>query len=111
MTVTVMPRSPQQRQAILGQLPRITRADGSPIRVLLVDDEPALTNLLKMALHYEGWEIDVARDGQQAMAKFAEFGPDLWCSTSCCPTSTVCRSSNRSASPQGYTPDAVPHRA
>jgi DNA-binding response OmpR family regulator len=30
------------------------RADGSPIRVLLVDDEPALTNLVKMALHYEG---------------------------------------------------------
>lgn len=72
-----MPRSARQRQAILGQLPRITRADGSPIRVLLVDDEPALTNLLKMALHYEGWEIDVARDGGQAMAKFAEFGPDL----------------------------------
>ncbi|GAB4925035.1 hypothetical protein MAHJHV35_47670 [Mycobacterium avium subsp. hominissuis] len=36
------------RQAILGQLPRIYRADGSPIRVLLVDDEPALTNLVKM---------------------------------------------------------------
>lgn len=72
-----MPRSAQQRQAILGQLPRITRADGTPIRVLLVDDEPALTNLLKMALHYEGWEIEVARDGQAAMEKFAEFGPDL----------------------------------
>ncbi|MCB1291624.1 MAG: response regulator transcription factor [Mycobacterium sp.] len=77
MTVTVSPRSPRQRQAILGQLPRITRSDGSPIRVLLVDDEPALTNLLKMALHYEGWEIEVARDGQEAMAKFGEFGPDL----------------------------------
>lgn len=72
-----MPRSPRQRQAILGQLPRITRADGSPIRVLLVDDEPALTNLLKMALHYEGWQIEVARDGQEAMAKSAEFEPDL----------------------------------
>ncbi len=45
------------RQAILGQLPRIYRADGSPIRVLLVDDEPALTNLVKMALHYEGWVV------------------------------------------------------
>ena len=77
MTVTVSPRSPRQRQAILGQLPRITRTDGSAIRVLLVDDEPALTNLLKMALHYEGWEIEVARDGQEALAKFAEFEPDL----------------------------------
>src|SRR6202023_3645732 len=47
------------RQAILGQLPRIYRADGSPIRVLLVDDEPALTNLVKMALHYEGWDVEI----------------------------------------------------
>lgn len=77
MTVMVTPRTPRKRQAILGQLPRITRNDGTPIRVLLVDDEPALTNLLKMALHYEGWEIDVARDGHEAIAKYAEFEPDL----------------------------------
>ena len=77
MSVSVTPRSPRQRQAILGQLPRITRTDGSPIRVLLVDDEPALTNLLKMALHYEGWRIEVAHDGQEAVAKFAEFEPDI----------------------------------
>lgn len=73
----VTPRSPRKRQAILGQLPKITRKDGTPIRVLLVDDEPALTNLLKMALHYEGWEIDVARDGKEAIAKYAAFEPDL----------------------------------
>nr|MCW1959629.1 DNA-binding response regulator [Mycobacterium sp.] len=51
MNVSVSPRPPRRRPAILGQLPRIPRPDGSPIRVLLVDDEPALTNLLKMALH------------------------------------------------------------
>ncbi len=77
MTVMVTPRSPRKRQAILGQLPKITRTDGTPIRVLLVDDEPALTNLLKMALHYEGWEIEVAGDGQEAIAKYADFQPDL----------------------------------
>lgn len=77
MTVMVNPRSPRKRQAILGQLPKITRTDGSPIRVLLVDDEPALTNLLKMALHYEGWEIEVARDGREAIAKYQQFEPDL----------------------------------
>lgn len=42
------------RRAILGKLPRMYRADGSAIRVLLVDDERALTNLVKMALAYEG---------------------------------------------------------
>jgi two-component system response regulator TrcR len=65
------------RQAILGQLPRIHRADGSPIRVLLVDDEPALTNLVTMALHYEGWVVDVAHDGREAIAKFDKIGPDV----------------------------------
>jgi two-component system response regulator TrcR len=77
MTVMVTPRSPRQRKAILGQLPKITRNDGTPIRVLLVDDEPALTNLLKMALHYEGWQIEVARDGREAIAKYAAIEPDL----------------------------------
>ena len=60
-------REQRPRQAILGQLPRISRADGSPIRVLLVDDEPALTNLVKMALHYEGWTVEVAHNGREAV--------------------------------------------
>ncbi|HEU0190330.1 MAG TPA: response regulator transcription factor [Mycobacterium sp.] len=78
--MTAMPdhqRAAHPRKAILGQLPRITRADGSPIRVLLVDDEPALTNLVKMALHYEGWQVDVAHNGREAVAKFEKVGPDV----------------------------------
>ncbi|QUR68672.1 response regulator transcription factor [Mycobacterium spongiae] len=70
-------RNQRPRQAILGKLPKIFRADGSPIRVLLVDDEPALTNLVKMALHYEGWEVEVAHDGREAIAKFDKVGPDV----------------------------------
>src|ERR1700750_1965380 len=69
--------SPRPRHAILGQLPRIYRADGSPIRVLLVDDEPALTNLVKMALHYEGWVVDIAHNGREALAKSEKAGPDV----------------------------------
>jgi two-component system response regulator TrcR len=70
-------RDQRPRQAILGQLPRINRADGSPIRVLLVDDEPALTNLVRMALHYEGWTVEVAHNGREAVAKFDKVGPDV----------------------------------
>jgi two-component system response regulator TrcR len=70
-------RDQRPRQAILGQLPRISRADGSPIRVLLVDDEPALTNLVKMALHYEGWTVEVAHNGREAVTKFDQVGPDV----------------------------------
>ena len=33
------------------------RADGGPIHVLVVDDEPVLAELVSMALRYEGWDI------------------------------------------------------
>lgn len=65
------------RRAILGQLPKMYRADGSPIRVLLVDDERALTNLVKMALQYEEWVIDVAHDATEAVAKYRANTPDV----------------------------------
>ncbi|QVI29226.1 response regulator transcription factor [Mycolicibacterium neoaurum] len=65
------------RRAILGQLPKMYRPDGSPIRVLLVDDERALTNLIRMALKYEGWEIDVAHDAAEAVEKYRANTPDL----------------------------------
>jgi two-component system OmpR family response regulator len=50
--------------------------DGSPIRVLVVDDEPTLTDLLQMALRYEGWEVKTASDGRKALALAREFRPD-----------------------------------
>jgi two-component system, OmpR family, response regulator TrcR len=65
------------RQAVLGQLPRMYRADGSPIRTLLVDDERALTNLVQMALKFEGWEVDVAHDAADAVAKYQANAPDV----------------------------------
>ncbi len=102
--MTVTPRSPRQRQAILGQLPRITRSDGTPIRVLLVDDEPALTNLLKMALHYEGWQIEIARNGREAMAKFAEFGPDVMVLDMMLPDTDGLQILKKIRESDGYTP-------
>jgi len=57
--------------------PRITRADGSPIRAVVVDDEDSLTDLLSMALHYEGWDVRIAADGQKAIALTREFRPDV----------------------------------
>ena len=71
--------SQRPRQAILGQLPRIYRADGSPIRVLLVDDEPALTNLVKMALHYVGWVVDIAHNGREASRSSRASAPTCSC--------------------------------
>ncbi len=57
--------------------PRITRSDGSPIRAVVVDDEDSLTDLLSMALRYEGWDVRLASDGQKALAVIREFRPDV----------------------------------
>jgi two-component system OmpR family response regulator len=54
----------------------LRRADGSPIRVLVVDDEPTLTELLSMALRYEGWEVRAAGAGAEAVRIAREFRPD-----------------------------------
>ena len=47
--------------------PALQRPDGSPVRVLVVDDEPNLTELLSMALRYEGWEVRTAASGLAAV--------------------------------------------
>lgn len=44
--------------------------------MLVVDDEHSLTDLLKMALRYEGWEIRTADTGRGALATAREFRPD-----------------------------------
>ena len=45
--------------------PDLTRPDGSPLRVLVVDDEANIAELLRMALRYEGWDVEVALNGTQ----------------------------------------------
>jgi Response regulators consisting of a CheY-like receiver domain and a winged-helix DNA-binding domain len=56
---------------------RFRRLDGSPVRVVVVDDEASLTDLLGMALRYEGWEVRSAADGHSAIALVRQFRPDV----------------------------------
>ena len=46
-------------------------------RVLVVDDEPNITDLLAMALRYEGFEVRTAKDGRGALSAVSEFRPAL----------------------------------
>jgi two-component system, OmpR family, response regulator len=46
-------------------------------RVLVVDDEESITDLLGMALRYEGFEVDVAHTGRQALKAASERRPHL----------------------------------
>jgi two-component system OmpR family response regulator len=56
--------------------PDLRRLDGSPVRVLVVDDEENLTELLRMALRYEGWDVRSAGTGMAAVRAAREFQPD-----------------------------------
>ncbi|MET9593302.1 response regulator transcription factor [Streptomyces sp. NPDC006516] len=61
--------SPQGRTELL-------RPDRNPVRVLVVDDEAPLAELLSMALRYEGWDVRSAGDGAGALRTARDFRPD-----------------------------------
>ncbi len=50
-------------------------------RLLVVDDEPNIRELLSASLRYAGFEVATAADGQQALAAAAQFRPTCSCST------------------------------
>jgi two-component system OmpR family response regulator len=55
---------------------QLRRADGGALRVLVVDDEAPLAELLSMALRLEGWEVRAAGDGSSAVRTARDFRPD-----------------------------------
>ena len=54
-----------------------TRPDGTPVRALVVDDETSITQLIAMALRYEGWEVATAATSDEALDAVRTFKPDV----------------------------------
>lgn len=48
-----------------------------PKRILVVDDEPQLVEVVKMRLEANGYQIITAYDGQEALEKARKERPDL----------------------------------
>ena len=46
-------------------------------KILIVDDEPNIVISLEFLMKKEGFEVAVANDGDEALAKVASFNPDL----------------------------------
>ncbi len=46
-------------------------------RILVIDDDPAITSVLKRGLSYQGFIVDTASSGEQGMAIARERYPDL----------------------------------
>ena len=48
-----------------------------PLKVLIADDEPNIVLSLEFLLNSHGYEVAVARDGNEALQLAAAFRPDL----------------------------------
>ncbi|MFF4084682.1 response regulator transcription factor [Streptomyces sp. NPDC001777] len=56
--------------------PLLHGPDGAPVRILVVDDEPDVTDVLAGAITGEGWQVRTAGDGATALATARVFRPD-----------------------------------
>ncbi|MCX5012647.1 response regulator transcription factor [Streptomyces sp. NBC_00555] len=52
-------------------------ATGDQQRILVVDDEPAVREALRRSLAFEGYAVQTAVDGLDALDKAASYAPDL----------------------------------
>jgi two-component system, OmpR family, KDP operon response regulator KdpE len=52
-------------------------APGTPLRVLLVDDEQAIRRFLRLSFDAEGYQVDEAGDGKSALYILRTNAPDL----------------------------------
>src|SRR4051794_28547671 len=54
-----------------------TATDTETIRILVVDDEPNIVDVIAMALRYQGFAVEAAANGRDALARANDFKPHL----------------------------------
>ncbi|MET9499073.1 response regulator transcription factor [Streptomyces sp. NPDC006552] len=47
------------------------------VRLLVVDDDPPIADLVATVARYEGWDAVTANSGEEALRLAGEFGPDI----------------------------------
>ena len=56
---------------------KILEMVGRPLKVLIVEDENQIARLIELELGYEGYQVDIAKNGKEALDKVEKFKPDL----------------------------------
>lgn len=56
-------------------MPQYERVDN--VRLLVVDDDPPIADLVATVARYEGWQAVTANSGAQALRRAARFRPDI----------------------------------
>jgi DNA-binding response OmpR family regulator len=57
--------------------PHLQRRNPMSKKVLIADDEPNIVISLEFLMQQQGYEVRIARDGEEALIAAAEFRPDL----------------------------------
>jgi CheY-like chemotaxis protein len=68
---------PFDQEDLMHVLGRISPMDRRTTRVLLVDDDPDVVDLIQQLLHDGPYEIETAADGQEALEALSRQRPDL----------------------------------
>ncbi|HYM26098.1 MAG TPA: response regulator transcription factor [Vicinamibacterales bacterium] len=55
----------------------VSTAAADKSRVLVVDDEPQITRVLRTVLSSQGYQVKTAAEGEAALSSFTEFRPEL----------------------------------
>jgi two-component system OmpR family response regulator len=55
----------------------MTTKPDDKVRILVVDDEPSITDAVATSLRYEGFEVDIADNGRTALTMAQDQRPDL----------------------------------
>ena len=56
---------------------QLLRTGADSLRVLVADDEEYITDVLTTGLRFLGFEVSVARNGLEAIAKTIDVSPDV----------------------------------
>ena len=72
-----MPTTSPPPPASAGRLPASHHGDGTPARILVVEDDQQLADMLTDTLVFTGYRVEVARDGIAAVTAVERDRPDL----------------------------------
>jgi two-component system OmpR family response regulator len=77
----LFPPFPSRFSAMVAKIRGVTAdrraAQATPQRILVVDDEPSIVDAVSTALRYEGYVVDEAVNGRDALSAVARQEPDL----------------------------------
>jgi two-component system KDP operon response regulator KdpE len=66
-----------EAQRVRAKDSRMATAPVEKARVLVVDDEPQISRVLRTVLTSQGYQVRTAAEGEAALSNFAEFRPEL----------------------------------